>query len=73
MKMYPKIEIRNKKGHEEQLSAGTNMEVLIDGVLLKGITKIHFEVEAGGVAKVTTEMLGIVQTNMVGELKKLKT
>jgi hypothetical protein len=58
-----KLQIKNKQNAEGQISKGANMEVLIDGQPLKGVTFIKFEVKACKVAKVMIEMLADVRVD----------
>jgi hypothetical protein len=67
---YPLIEIRQKKGSKGPM-VGANTEVFMDGKRLAGATKVSFEVEAIGVAKVKVELLG--QVVIVGKLGQYET
>lgn len=51
-----KIQIRNRAGHDGKISVGANMEVLLDGKPLKGVTFFKFEVKTKAIAKVMLEM-----------------
>ncbi len=65
-----KIELKPKhepqKGH---FTTGANSQVLLDGQLLKGVTSCTIKVDAGGIAKVTIEMVGHIEANIIGELE----
>lgn len=50
-----KIEVRNKKGQEGQLSKGANTELYIDGRLAKGVKSFKYEVNAAGMGTVVVE------------------
>lgn len=64
-----KVTIRNRAGAEGQLSKGMNMEVLIDGVPVKGASFVKFEVKASKMAKVFIELYAEVEVQMEAELK----
>lgn len=53
-----KLTIRNKR--PGKTSTGANTEILLDDKPLKGVRKIEYECEAGGVARVTLHMLADV-------------
>jgi len=59
-----KITIRQKPGSEGRPMSGPTCEVLMDGVLVPGLTKIKFECEATTVAKVTMEL--VAEVNIEG-------
>ena len=48
---------------------GANTIVLLDGQPLKGVRKVVFEAEAGGINKITLEMYGFAEINVLGELE----
>ena len=51
-----KIYISNKRGSEGNISTGANTEVSMDGVALRGVKSIKYEVDAKSIGKVTIEM-----------------
>lgn len=69
-----KILIRNIKGAEDRVSSGANMEILIDGKVVEGVTFAKFEVKAGGVAKIELEMFASVEVdaNIKSETMEIK-
>jgi hypothetical protein len=53
------FEIRMKKTTDpDQMMTGATTEVYLDGKKLLGCTKVIFEVEAGGIARATIEVVG---------------
>lgn len=63
-----KIQIKNKPGAEGELSKGGNMQVLLDGQPLKGVSFFKFEVKPGGIAKIVVEMFAEVDVDINTEL-----
>lgn len=63
-----KVQIKNRKHAEDKISVGANMEVLIDGQPLRGVTFFKFEVKAKGIAKVMLEMYAEVEIDANVEL-----
>jgi len=61
-----KIEVKTRDPSKP--STGDNTEVYIDGNLIKHAKSLKFEVEAGGMAKVTIEMYGNFTAEVVGEV-----
>jgi hypothetical protein len=69
-----KLQIRNKPEEAGTLSKGANMEVLLDGTPLRGVSFFKFEVKSGSVAKVMLEMFADVDIEAAVHLshKELK-
>lgn len=70
-----KIQIRNRKGAEDRISSGANMEVILDGHRLGGASFVKFEVSAKKVAKVLIELYAEVEVEaniLLGEPELLK-
>lgn len=63
-----KVQIRNRPGAEGKLSAGANMEVLLDGKRLGGATFVKFEVSTKKIAKVMIELYAEVEIDANLEL-----
>lgn len=61
-----KIELITKL--DGQISTGANTRLLLDGKPVKGVTRCTINVEAKGLTKVTLELLGYVEVNVLGEL-----
>lgn len=60
-KKVHKLQIRNKQEADGKISVGANMEVLLDGAPLKGVSFFKFEVKARGVSKILLEMYADVE------------
>jgi hypothetical protein len=56
-----KIKISQKKDSENDIMVGANTSVTIDGVEVKGIQHLHFEITAGGIAELTLKMVGDIE------------
>ncbi len=54
-----KLQVRNKQ--DGKIQTGATTEVLMDGLPLRGVTFLKFEVKAKGVAKVMIEMYADVE------------
>lgn len=65
-----KIQIRNREDQEDLITKGMNTQILLDGEPLKFCKSFKFEVEAGGMAKVTLEMYTTVEMDIASELEK---
>ena len=63
-----KIEVRQKPDSGTVMT-GANTELLLDGKPIKMVQGFKFEVQAGGVAKVTLEM--IAEVGLAAELGEL--
>lgn len=51
-----KVHISNKEGAKGTVSTGLNTKVSLDGIPLKGIHSVKYEVSAGSVGKLTLVM-----------------
>lgn len=69
---FHRIKVCNRSGAEDQITTGFNTQIFIDGILLKGVKSIKIEVATGEVAKVTIEMVGIVDLEVNSELDEPK-
>ncbi len=67
-----RLEVRQKEqpGNPKRLMTGAGTEVLLDGLPLKGVAGLTFEVAAKGVAKVFLEMYADVSIDAVVETHK---
>jgi hypothetical protein len=65
-----KITIRNRPGAEGKTTCGSNTQVLLDGVPIRGASFVKFEVHAAKMAKVTIEMFAEVELEIEAELEK---
>lgn len=59
-----KITIQNRKGCENEWSTGNNVEVLIDGKPVDGITDLQLELRPGELARLTIEMMAQVEVDL---------
>ena len=58
------IQVRNRPGFEGRPTMGTNTEVLLDGIPLKGCSFFKFEVKAGKTARITMELYAEVEIDV---------
>lgn len=59
-----KFELRPRK-NAEGISVGANMQLLMDGKPMKGVTKVKIEVEARKVAKINVTFIGKLETHAI--------
>ena len=67
-----KVTVRNRRDADGKISVGANMEVLIDGKPLKGVSFFKCEVKARSIAKVMLEMFCEVDIEMDTKLVRFK-
>lgn len=53
-----KFEIRPRTGAQDRVSVGANMQLFMDGVLMKGVSRVTLDVQARKVARLKIEVLG---------------
>ena len=61
-----KIEVKNKSGHEGQISKGMNTQIYIDGEPARGVKSFKYEVNAAGIGIATLEYYAdvVVESNV---------
>ena len=59
-----KFELKPVKGAEGRIAVGANMRLFMDGKLVKGVTSVNFDVQAGKIAKVRLELVGQINATM---------
>lgn len=65
-----KLTVRQRPGTEHTLMSGSNTQVFLDGVLIKGATFLKFEVKAAKTAKVTIEMVASIDIDVNVDLEE---
>ena len=64
-----KITIRNKPGCEGNITTGANVQVLLDGQPIKGLSFLKLELKPSKIAKVTMEMYVEVDSETFSNLE----